>query len=280
MLQLRVPDALTLCSRHTNEVEKYLTSGTSYWDCFRGTDLRRTEIGCMVWAIQVLSGSPMTGYAAYFFTRAGFASARAYDLSIAMYGVAIIAQMMSWVSMRYVGRRTLYTWGTGVCAVVMLTGGIIGTLPESTSQSWGLAILLVIATFVYDSTIGPVCYSLVGEIPSTRLRVKTVVIGRIVYNIVTIITNVLVPEMLNPLAWDLGGKAMFLFAATSIASFIWCYYRLPEPKGLTYMELDILFEKKADARKFKKLQVNLARTGYFSISQPGAGEAHWHGEHG
>ena len=51
--------------RHTNEVEKYLNSGgTSYLDCFRGSDLRRTEIACMVWMTQALSGSSLTGYAA------------------------------------------------------------------------------------------------------------------------------------------------------------------------------------------------------------------------
>lgn len=38
--------------RHTTELEKEITSGSSYWDCFKGTDLRRTEIVCMTWAIQ------------------------------------------------------------------------------------------------------------------------------------------------------------------------------------------------------------------------------------
>jgi SP family general alpha glucoside:H+ symporter-like MFS transporter len=33
---------------------------------------------------------------------------------------------------------------------------------------------------------------------------------------------------------------------------VWTWFRLPEPKGRTYGELDILFEKKASARKFTK----------------------------
>jgi MFS transporter, SP family, general alpha glucoside:H+ symporter len=33
----------------TNQYEEELSTGTQYWDCFRGTDLRRTEISCMVW---------------------------------------------------------------------------------------------------------------------------------------------------------------------------------------------------------------------------------------
>lgn len=42
---------------HTNEVEKVMDAGTSYVDCFRGTNLRRTEIVCMVWMIQTICGS-------------------------------------------------------------------------------------------------------------------------------------------------------------------------------------------------------------------------------
>lgn len=36
---------------HTNALEKSLSAGTSYLDCFRGSvNLRRTEIVCVVWA--------------------------------------------------------------------------------------------------------------------------------------------------------------------------------------------------------------------------------------
>lgn len=41
---------------HTNALEKSMTEGTRYIDCLRGVDRRRTEIACVVWAIQNLSG--------------------------------------------------------------------------------------------------------------------------------------------------------------------------------------------------------------------------------
>ena len=48
---------------YTNELEKASSVGTSYLDCFKSTDLRRTEIVCMVWAIQTLCGaSSFIGY--------------------------------------------------------------------------------------------------------------------------------------------------------------------------------------------------------------------------
>lgn len=41
---------------HTNELEKSLKAGTTYWDCFKGIDLRRTEIVCILWIGQTLTG--------------------------------------------------------------------------------------------------------------------------------------------------------------------------------------------------------------------------------
>jgi SP family general alpha glucoside:H+ symporter-like MFS transporter len=41
---------------YTNNLEEELSVGTSYWDCFKGFELRRTEIAVMCFAGQILSG--------------------------------------------------------------------------------------------------------------------------------------------------------------------------------------------------------------------------------
>ena len=64
-------DEMISMMRHTNELEKEIDSGTRYIDCFRGVNLRRTEITCAVWVIQAASGASLIGYAAYFFQQAG-----------------------------------------------------------------------------------------------------------------------------------------------------------------------------------------------------------------
>lgn len=50
----------------TNEREQQMQSGTSYKDCLKGVDRRRTEITCMVWIIQTLCGSTFMGFSTYF----------------------------------------------------------------------------------------------------------------------------------------------------------------------------------------------------------------------
>lgn len=47
---------------------------------------------------------------------------------------------------------------------------------------------------------------------------------------------------------------------TALLTFIWAYFRLPETKGRTYEELDILFAKKVSARNFASEKVDAYET--------------------
>ena len=49
-------DKTVAMMEYTNEMEKETTAGTSYWDCFKGPNLRRTEIVCVVWLFQNCCG--------------------------------------------------------------------------------------------------------------------------------------------------------------------------------------------------------------------------------
>ena len=272
-----VDEAIALM-QHTNQVEKNLKVGTSYLACFQGSDLRRTEIVCMVWMTQTICGC-MIGYATYFYVQAGLSTDKAFSMSIAMYGSGILGLIFSWLLMKWFGRRTLYLWGIALIGAVLLAAGLVGIRQETSRISWALGTLIVVMTFVYDCTIGPVCYSLVAEIPATRLRVKTVVLGRVAYNVLSLATNVLLSHFLNPGSWNWKGKTCFVWAGATALVWIWCWLRLPEPKGLTYMELDILFENRAPAKDFKRIQKRLANAGYFDLQMPGRrDDIRWHEE--
>nr|POE52195.1 alpha-glucosides permease mph2 [Quercus suber] len=242
---------------YTNELEIASSKGTRYWDCFTGTDLRRTEIVCMVWAIQTLCGSPaFTGYSTYFFEQAGLDIDAAFSLTLGQYALAIVGTVMSWFLMIKFGRRTLYLWGQIGMAGTLLTVGFLGIVPiETNAVQWGIGGLILGYTFIYDMTIGPVCYSLVAELSSTRLRNKTVVLGRNLYNITGLISNVLTPHMLNPDAWGWGAKTGFFWAGIGFLCAIWTYFRLPEPKGRSYAEIDMLFDVGVPARNFRETKV-------------------------
>ena len=139
---------------------------------------------------------------------------------------------------------------------ILVIVGFLGIPAPSYAIDVATGTLLFIFTFTYDITVGPVCYCIVSEIASTRLRIKTVALARNAYNVTSIWVNFLNNPILNPTAWNLRGKGGFVWCGFALASFIWAYYRLPEAKGLSAGELDILFEKKVPARKFHEVQVD------------------------
>ncbi|KAH8121218.1 sugar transporter-domain-containing protein [Trichoderma asperelloides] len=264
--------------KHTDDVEKHIHKrSSSFLDCFKYTNLRRTEICCLVFSTQAMSGSTLTGFAAYFYEQAGVDVRSAFSLAVGMYALAILGGIIAWFLLSHFGRRRLYLTGLVVSFWIFISAGIVGTLPSSRATSWAAAGLLILLTFVYDMTIGPVCYVLVAEIPSTRLRVKSVVLARATYNAISIAMNIGTSHMLNPVALNWRSKTCFFYAVTTALSFIWCYFRLPEPKGLSYLELDILFERKASTRKFKEFQASLEKSGYFSITRSQLPESGWQG---
>jgi SP family general alpha glucoside:H+ symporter-like MFS transporter len=215
---------------HTNELEIQQTAGTSYLDCFKGVDLRRTEVTCITWLIQQTAGSPMIGWATYFMIQAGLDDTNAYSLGVGVSAMGFVGTVLSWFLMPHFGRRTLYLWGQlGMFIVLIIIGGL-GVPALSTSVGWASGALILILTFLYDFTVGPVCYSLVAELPSTRLRIKTVVLARNVYNIMGIVIGTLQPRFMNPTAWNWRGKTCFFWGGLNALGFIWTYFRLPEPK--------------------------------------------------
>lgn len=70
----------------TDRLELELEAGSTYADCFKGVNLRRTEIACGVYCTQVLSGVYLVNYATYFFELAGLPEAKAFDVGIGFLG--------------------------------------------------------------------------------------------------------------------------------------------------------------------------------------------------
>lgn len=245
---------------HTTALEQNITQGSSYLDCFKGTDLRRTEIVCMVWAIQNLSGNQFSSYSTYFLEQAGLDPSDSYSFALGQYAINIVGVFGAWGLMALgIGRRSLYLFGLCGLFSMLFIMGFLGLVPEAHRTQGALATgsMMIVWALFYQVSVGTVCYSLVSELSTRRLQIKTVVLGRNLYNIVGIITGVLTPYMLNPTAWDWSNYAGFFWAGLCFLCIIYTYFRVPEPRGRTFAELDALFEKGVSARKFATTEVNV-----------------------
>lgn len=245
----------------TVEKEYAVSASASYWDCFKGSDFRRTRIASGVWVAQNITGSALMGYSTYFYRQAGLATSMSFTFSIIQYVFGIVGTFGSWFLSRAAGRYTIYLGGLCTQCLILIIVGALGC-SSGKNVSWGIGSLLFVFTFVYDLTVGPLCYCIVAEIPSTRLRTKTVIIARNAYNIAGIIVAVITPHMLNPESWNWKAKTGFFWAGFALVSAIWVYFELPETKGKTFADLDILFENKVNARKFKTTEIETFNVGH------------------
>jgi MFS transporter, SP family, general alpha glucoside:H+ symporter len=245
---------------HTTTLEEKITAGASYLDCFKGTDRRRTEIVCMIWAIQNLSGNSFSGYSTYFLEQAGLAPGKAYDFTLGQYSINMGGVFGAWFLMSLgIGRRALYLYGLcGLCSMLFILG-FLGLVPHAHKKEASLATgsIMLVWALCYQLTVGTVCYSLVAELSTRRLQIKTVVLGRNLYNIVGIICSVLTPYMLNPGAWNWGNYTGFFWAGICFLCIIYTFFRVPEPQGRSFAELDLLFERGVSARKFATTNVDV-----------------------
>ncbi|ORX36064.1 general substrate transporter [Kockovaella imperatae] len=237
----------------TNQLEIDASSANTNWlALFKGTDRRRTEISVVTWTSQILCGLQFANYSTYFFEEAGLSTLYSFDMTIGLYSAAFVGTCLSWVLISHIGRREIFVTGLGCLAVgQFLIGGLsVAADHGDNGARWGQAGLMVVWLFTYDLTVGPLAYAIVGETSATRLRNKTVALSRASYNVFSVAFGVMMPYMLNPTEWGWKGKIGFFWGPICALCFLWAYFRLPEMKGRSYYELDILFERKIPARNF------------------------------
>ncbi|CRG86964.1 General alpha-glucoside permease [Talaromyces islandicus] len=251
----REVDATLAYIRHTTKLEMAETENASFLECFKGTNLRRTEINCVIWAAQILSGNAILGYSVTFLEAAGFNEIQSFDVNISLSACYIIGGIVCWMLFPHLGRATIYMGGLTFMFFCLVTIGGLGWAHGTDSQL-AIGILLVISTLCNMVSVGPACYPIVAETPSGRLRYKTIVIGRFVYNLTQIFSNSVTPRMISAASWNWGAKAGLFYAGTNLLCNIWCWFRLPETKDRTFGEIDILFDNNVHARKFKHTKVD------------------------
>ena len=217
--------------RHTILLEEEINNGYSYLDCFKGVNLRRTEICCLAFAGQMFSGAQFAYGPAYFFEQAGMSPDKSFAVGVGGTGLLWVGTVLSWVMLTYFGRRTIYVGGITTMFCILLVIGIISASTHgSTGGMWAQASLCLLWQLVYSLTLGPITYCIISETSAVRVRAKTVVLSRNVYNIVAIISQQLEPYMMNPASWNWIGKTAFFWSGSALFTMVWSYFRLPECK--------------------------------------------------
>jgi SP family sugar:H+ symporter-like MFS transporter len=143
---------------------------------------------------------------------------------------------------KYFGRRPILIIGAAVCAICMLTFAIVGVAaPNSEAASKCLVAFTSIYIFTYGATWGPVPQVILGEIPSNRLRSKTMAIATAINWSCTLFIVCGIPYLLSADYANLGTKVGFIFGGITVFTFFWTLFFLPETKDRTLEQIDEMF---------------------------------------
>lgn len=241
--------------RRTIELEKN-DKEPNYLELFRGTDTYRTLIVCGVYAAQNLTGNLIANQAVYFFEQAGMDTNTSFALGLITSGLQWIFVMLSWILTSYLGRRTIYVWGSLINVGFLVALGIAGSVGLSKSASLAQASLGLIVSVLFTLGPAPASWVIIGETSAVRLRPLTTGIGRASYYAVNIPCIFLSSFMLNADEANLGGRCGYVWAGTGFVCFVLAYFYIPEMKNRSYREIDILFKRKVPARQWSKTIVD------------------------
>lgn len=256
------------------QLEREWAQEVRYRDCFRGANARRSLIAILAMVIPVFFGLPLLSNASYYLQVVGMSPQYSLVFLVLGIGLGLVSNGIGvWIASR-VGRRPLTLISLGSTTVLWLSMGIAGCW-DGAATIWYLtplkfeyktkkpqlkmnrytAITLMVTIITFSLGAWPASYAIAGETSSLRLRAKTQALGILSYNVASIIFNLILPYIYNPDSGDLRAKTGFVYAGFCLLAFVGTWLWVPEMKGRSVGEIDVMFEMRIKARDFVRTKV-------------------------
>jgi len=224
---------------------------SSYIDCFRPSNNRilfRTLTGIFIQAWQQLTGVNFIFYfGTTFFTNAGMHNPFLISIITSTVNVAMTLPGI-WGVERF-GRRSLLLVGAigmTICEFIVAIVGSTTSTSDQAAQSVAVAFVCIYIAF-FASTWGPVAWVVTGEIFPLKIRAKAMslsVASNWLWNFgIAYCTPYLVDS--GPGNLDLGSKVFYIWGSTCFCCIIFAYFCVPETKGLSLEQIDVLYQNVA-----------------------------------
>ncbi|KIN99198.1 hypothetical protein M404DRAFT_155676 [Pisolithus tinctorius Marx 270] len=209
----------------------------------------RFVIAFTIFVCQQWSGQNSVGYyAPQIFTSIGFTGTTNSLLASGIYGVVKVLATIFFIFffVDSLGRKiSLFISAVGMGIMFFIVGAILKTHPVDEIQagqppppaSKAMAAMLYIFVCFYSMGVGPIPWVYVSDIFPTRTRHY----GLAVASGTQWLFNFVVSKVTPTLVADLGYKLFFMFGAINIGGIVTFSLFLPETKGRSLEEMDIIF---------------------------------------
>ncbi|CAL1715002.1 unnamed protein product [Somion occarium] len=221
---------------------------SSYLDCFRPTHnkiLLRTLTGIFIQAWQQLTGiNFIFYYGTAFFQNSGIKDP--FLTTVATNIVNVFMTLPGMWGVERFGRRTLLIWGAAWMCMCEFLVAIIGVTisVQNTSGQKGLVALVCLYIAGFASTWGPIAWVITGEIFPLNVRAKAMSLSVASNWLWNFGIGYATPYLVNtgPGNAGLQVKVFFIWGSTCACCVIFAYFCVPETKGLSLEQIDILYQ--------------------------------------
>ncbi|KAH6950958.1 general substrate transporter [Fusarium avenaceum] len=243
-------DARLVQIQHSIETERRLAAQkTSYVELFRGTNLRRTRILLVCMYMPQIVGTVLSSNAPYFLNQTGMDNHTTVMLLQIAVSCGVVSAVLNVFAMFRINYRTLMFFGVSVCLAMYLAMGIAGTMARTSVPLTVIGVAVAFPSISYGPAVGA-SMSVAGEVSSIKLRAKSLALGQAFSSLMSTIWQIILPYLFNRDQANMGGNIGWIFFGMAAIYFVVLYFDVPETKGRTYGELDLMFEKKVPARQF------------------------------
>lgn len=131
---------------------------------------------------------------------------------------------------------------------------IVGSLGTIHSPSYTVRTCIVAFDILFGLGFifawAPLTYVVTTELPALRLRDPSQRLASVVNVLFQFLVNFSIPYLLYAPYADLGSKVGFIFGGFSAAAVVFTWFCVPECKGKTLEQVDLMFQRGVPLRKF------------------------------
>ena len=240
--------------------EYELTLGkATYLDCFKGGLAKRLATGCLLQALQQLTGvNFIFYYGTSYFTSAGFSDS--FIITVITSVVNVVSTLPGLYLVEKWGRRNLLMFGAVGMFVCQYIVAIVGTVEGTTNVAAQNAAIAFICIYIFffACSWGPCAWVVTGEIFPLKVRAKSLSMTTASNWLLNWAIAYATPYLVNnnpgqpPQGVDLKSKIFFIWGSCCAICFVFVYTMVYETKGLSLEQVDELYAKVSKAWKSSK----------------------------
>ena len=216
---------------------------SSWLDLFDRNMMRRLVVACGVGFFQQFSGiNAFIYYAPTLFRSIGQSDEMSLILSGVFNILQLVAVVICFIIIDNLGRRPLaILGGFGSCACFVVIAVLAGIFEQDWSENmaagWACVAMSFCFIMVYGVSFSPLGWSLSSEVYPNSHRAKGVAIATCVNWLSNFTVGIITPPMLSSIGF---GTYVFFAVFCGLAG-VWAFLFVPEIKGKTLEEIDLLF---------------------------------------